>query len=109
MPPKKPSTAKKQPLKANVPLKSAATANSPVGGAPADSQTILIWLINDIEQLTVTRPVRGSDKLSDLRVPLPRLTKDVNSRWFPAGGGFASIDGSTTVGNLAYAISQRLP
>jgi len=78
------------------------------GGAAPDPSTVEDWLIADIEELTLTRPVLKSSKLSDLKVPLPRLTKDVNSRWFPNGGGFASIDGSTTVGNLAYAITQRL-
>jgi hypothetical protein len=79
-----------------------------VGGAAADLETIEDWLISDIERLTLTRPVRKSGKLSDLKVPLDPLTKDVNDRWFPNGGGFASIDGSTLVGNLAYAIWKRL-
>ena len=79
-----------------------------LAAAPPDLATIEQWLISDIEGLTVTRPVEGSGKLSDLRVPLERLTKDVNDKWFPNGGGFANIDGSTTVGNLAYAIFQRL-
>ena len=78
------------------------------GGASPDLSTVLKWLIAEIKQLTLTRPVQKSSKLSDLRVPLPRLTKDVNAKWFPNGGGFASIDGSTTVGNLAFAISERL-
>jgi hypothetical protein len=78
------------------------------GGAAADLETIEDWLISDIKRRTLTRPVLKSSKLSDLRVPLDVLTKDVNDRWFPNGGGFASIDGSTILGNLAYAIWKRL-
>jgi len=85
-----------------------AAAAPAVGGTAADLQTIEGWLISDIERRTLTRPVLKSSKLSDLRVPLDVLTKDVNDRWFPNGGGFASIDGSTIVGNLAYAIWERL-
>lgn len=72
-----------------------------------DLDTILQWLVDEIGSLTASRPILGRSTLSALKVPLPRLTKEVNSKWFPNGGGFPSIAGSTTVGNLAYAIWQH--
>jgi hypothetical protein len=79
----------------------------PSAAAPS-VDVVLAWLLDEVAGLTSSRPILRSSKLSDLRVPLPRLTKDVNEKWFPNGGGFASIDGETTIGNLAYAITERL-
>ena len=76
--------------------------------AKADLDTVLAWLVEEIGKLTVTRPILGMSTLTALKVPIPRLTKEINSKWFPQGGGFPSIAGSTTVGNLAYAIWQHL-
>jgi hypothetical protein len=72
-----------------------------------DLDAILAWLIDEIGKLTATRPILGASTLTALKVPLPRLTKEVNSKWFPNGGGFPSIAGSTMVGDLAYAIWQH--
>jgi hypothetical protein len=73
-----------------------------------DLEAILQWLVEKIGELTTTRPILGASTLAALKVPLPTLTKAVNSKWFPNGGGFPSIAGSTTVGNLAYAIWEHV-
>jgi hypothetical protein len=86
----------------------ATTRNLAATTTKTDLDTVLAWLIEKIGKLTVTRPILGMSTLTALRVPVPRLTKEVNSKWFPQGGGFPSIAGSTTVGNLAYAIWQHL-
>jgi hypothetical protein len=72
-----------------------------------NSDTVLAWLIEEIGQLTATRPILGRSTLTALKVPIPRLTKLINSTWFPDGGGFGNIVGTTTVGNLAYAIAHK--
>jgi hypothetical protein len=86
----------------------ATTRNLAATTTKTDLDTVLAWLIEKIGKLTVTRPILGMSTLTALRVPVPRLTKEVNSKWLPQGGGFPSIAGSTTVGNLAYAIWQHL-
>jgi hypothetical protein len=70
------------------------------------SDPVLQWLIHAIETLTVSRPVEGDRTLGDLRVPIPRLVKLINERWFKAGGGFTDLKPATTVGDLAEAIDR---
>jgi hypothetical protein len=80
---------------------------APMGAAAVskpDLGAVMDWLIAEIGKLTATRPILGMSTLTALMVPIPRLTKEINSKWFPNGGGFPSIAGSTTVGNLGYAI-----
>src|SRR5438046_539617 len=67
-----------------------------------DLDAIIAWLVQELESLTKTRPIDRGSSLTDLKVPLLRLTKDVNDKWFPNGGGFPPIAGSTIVGDLAF-------
>lgn len=76
--------------------------------AAVSPDDILNWLVITIETLTASRPVEGARTLSDLMVPIPRLVKLTNSKWFPNGGGFTDIPGTTSVGDLAESISQKL-
>lgn len=79
-------------------------------GAKPSLDTIRGWLIATIEGLTKDRPVTGDRSMSQLHVPIARLEKIINDRWFPNGGGFqdGEIQESTKVGDLAYAIWVKL-
>jgi hypothetical protein len=70
------------------------------------SDPVLQWVISTIEKLTASRPVEGDRTLGDLRVPIPRLVKLINERWFQGGGGFTDLKPATTVGDLAEAIDR---